>query len=115
MSYLVVLAPLLIASIVAAVLALRRDRRRWGAVAIAAAVVLALTVVFDSLMIAADLFRYDDEKLLGPHVGLAPVEDLGYALIAVLVAAAIWTLLPSRSARGRDGAPSEPASEATDA
>ncbi|WP_051222555.1 lycopene cyclase domain-containing protein [Agrococcus lahaulensis] len=115
MSYILVLAPLLAASIVAAVLALRRDRRRWGALAIAAAIVLALTIVFDSLMIAADLFRYDDGKLLGPRVGLAPVEDLGYALIAVLLAAAIWTLLPSRVARGRDGAPAAPASEATDA
>lgn len=115
MSYILVLAPLLAASIVAAVLALRRDRRRWGALAIAAAIVLALTVVFDSLMIAADLFRYDDAKLLGPHIGLAPIEDLGYALIAVLLAAAIWTLLPSRGARARDGASARQASEDRDA
>jgi lycopene cyclase domain-containing protein len=107
-SYLLVLAPLLAASIVAAMLALRRDRRRWGALAIAAAIVLALTAVFDSLMIAADLFRYDDAKLLGPRIGLAPIEDLGYALIAVLLVGAVWTLLPSRGDHRRAGAPAEP-------
>ena len=100
--------PLLVAAALA-VLALRRDRRGWTALAIAVAVVLALTVVFDSLMIAADLFHFDEAQLLGPRLGLAPVEDLVYALIAVLVAAAAWRLLPSRAV------PAEQATEAPDA
>ncbi|HET8867713.1 MAG TPA: hypothetical protein VFM87_05225, partial [Agrococcus sp.] len=69
------------------------------ALAIAAAAVLALTAVFDSIMIAADLFRFDEALLLGVRVGLAPVEDLAYALIAVLIAAAMWRLLPASSRR----------------
>lgn len=96
MSYAMLLVlPLLLASVVA-VVALRRDRRGWAAVAIAAAAVLALTVVFDSIMIGIDLFRYDDALLLGAHIGLAPIEDLAYALIAVGIAVAVWRLWPAR-------------------
>lgn len=101
MSYALLVAPLLLAAAVSAMVAVRRDRRGWAAVAIAASVVLLLTIVFDSIMIAVDLFRYDEALLLGPHVGLAPVEDLGYALIAVLVVVALWRLLPARAPERR--------------
>ncbi len=104
MTYAALLAPLLAAAIVAAVVALRRDRRAWAALAIGAGVVLVLTVVFDSLMIAADLFRFDESLLLGVRVGLAPLEDLGYALIAVLVVVALWRLLARRPGRAGERA-----------
>lgn len=96
MTYAVLLAPVLAAAIVVLVVALRARRRSWVALAIAAAILLALTIVFDTLMIAADLFRYDDALLLGPRIGLAPVEDLAYALIALFVVVALWRLLPTR-------------------
>ena len=99
MSYALLLAPMLLAAIAAAAWALRGDRRAWAPLAVAAAAVLALTAVFDSIMIAADLFRFDEALLLGVRVGLAPVEDLAYALIAVLIAAAMWRLLPASSRR----------------
>ena len=99
MSYALLLAPMLMAAIAAAAWALRGDRRAWARLAVAAAAVLALTAVFDSIMIAADLFRFDEALLLGVRVGLAPVEDLAYALIAVLIAAAMWRLLPASSRR----------------
>lgn len=111
MSYAMLLTPLLLAAVVAAIVAFRRDRRGWAALAIAAVVIMALTVVFDSLMIAADLFRFDDALLLGVRLGLAPIEDLGYALIALLLVAALWRLLPSR---GR-GVATSPSAEAADA
>ncbi|MFP5251709.1 MAG: lycopene cyclase domain-containing protein [Actinomycetes bacterium] len=111
MSYAMLLTPLLVAAAIAAIVAFRRDRRGWAALAIAAVVVMALTVVFDSLMIAADLFRFDDALLLGARLGLAPIEDIGYALIALLLVAALWRLLPSR---GR-GVATSPSAEAADA
>jgi len=95
-TYALLLAPLLAAATVAVVVALRRRRRSWASLAIAAAILLALTIAFDSVMIAIDLFRYDDALLLGPRVGLAPVEDLAYALIALFVVVALWRLLPTR-------------------
>lgn len=92
MSYGAMLLPFLVGAVALAVLVLRGDRRAWAAVGIAAVVVLALTAVFDSLMIAADLFRFDDGQLLGIRVGLAPIEDLGYALVALLVVVSVHRL-----------------------
>ncbi|MFA4842181.1 MAG: lycopene cyclase domain-containing protein [Agrococcus sp.] len=115
MTYAVLLAPLLAAAGIAVAVALRRRRRNWAALAIAAAILLALTIVFDTVMIAVDLFRYDEALLLGARVGLAPIEDLAYAIIALFVVVALWRLLPSRiraSSAGRSragGASGEPA------
>ncbi|GEK80028.1 lycopene cyclase domain-containing protein [Agrococcus baldri] len=103
MSYAVLLLPLLVAAAVCTVVGIRRDRRGWAALAVALGAVLALTVAFDSLMIAIDLFRYDEALLLGPRLGLAPVEDLGYAGIAVLIVVALWRLLPARSRAAAGG------------
>jgi lycopene cyclase domain-containing protein len=74
----------------------RPDRRWWLATASTLVVLLVLTVVFDNLMIAADLFRYDDARTAGVTVGLAPVEDLAWPLAAALGLPSL-TLLLDRS------------------
>ena len=71
----------------------------WTATALAAAVLLALTAAFDSLMIAADLFRYDTGSLTGLRVLLAPVEDFAWPVVAVLLLPALWELLGSAERR----------------
>lgn len=55
-------------------------RRKHVALASAVSIVVLtiLTVVFDSLMIAADLFRYDEDALSGIVLWLTPVEDLAW-------------------------------------
>ena len=65
----------------------------WWTTALAALVLVVLTVVFDSLMISADLFRYDSSSLTGLRILRAPVEDLAWPLVAVLVLRALWELL----------------------
>lgn len=60
-----------------------------AATAATAAVLVALTVVFDSAMIAADLFRFDPDGLTGVRLGLAPVEDLAWPVAAALVLPAL--------------------------
>jgi len=82
---------------VAAQVAVRPSHRWWGATAAVAAVLLVLTAVFDSLMIAADLFRFDERRLLGVRVLLAPVEDLAWPLASALALPALWALLGHRS------------------
>lgn len=70
--------------------------RWWATVGATAAVLVALTIVFDSLMIAADLFRYGDGALLGPTVWLTPVEDLAWPVVAALLLPSLWTLATPR-------------------
>lgn len=71
----------------------RVGRRWWLQVAVAWVVLTVLTIVFDSLMIAADLFRFDEEKLTGVTLWLAPVEDLAWPLAAALLLPAVWAWL----------------------
>ncbi|WP_277452947.1 lycopene cyclase [Janibacter sp. DB-40] len=63
------------------------------------AVLVVLTVVFDSLMILTDLFRFDESSLLGVRLWLAPVEDLAWPVVAGLVLPAADELLGAREVR----------------
>lgn len=81
-----------LAVLVLAALSRRPGRRWWLATAVTTGTLLALTVVFDSVMIAADLFRFDEEALVGVRLVLAPVEDLAWPVAAVAVLPALWLL-----------------------
>jgi lycopene cyclase domain-containing protein len=63
--------------------------RWWATTGLTALVLVVLTVVFDSLMIAADLFVYGDDALLGVRVWLTPLEDLAWPLVAALLLPAL--------------------------
>ena len=52
-----------------------------------------MTAVFDSLMIAVDLFRFAEGDLLGIRIGLAPVEDLAWPVAAGVLLPSLWLLL----------------------
>jgi len=90
----------------AGLVVVQRRRRRavphGGAVLVSLVVLVALTAVFDSLMIAAELFRYEPGALAGPRVGLAPLEDFAYPLATAVLLPALWTVLarPRRSSQG---------------
>ena len=75
---------------------------RAGAVALTVLVMLTLTAVFDTIMIASELFHYAGSQLLGVHIGLAPLEDFAYPLAGAVLLPALWALLRvRRSAPGR--------------
>lgn len=86
-------------AIAAGILAVRAraGARWWLQVALAWVVLTVLTVVFDSIMIAADLFRFDEDKLTGVTLWLAPVEDLAWPLAAALLLPAVWAWLGTRA------------------
>ena len=63
------------------------------AVCLTLAVLLVMTIVFDSLLIYFGMFTYPADKILGIRVGLAPIEDLFYALLAGLAVPVIWKRL----------------------
>lgn len=90
----------LAAAVLAATTAVRRPGRRWwAATALTAAALLVLTVIFDSLMIAADLFRYGEGTEPAFLLWKAPVEDLAWPLAAVLALPALWSLLTDEEDR----------------
>lgn len=98
---------LVLALVVAAIAAASRpDRaallRRWWRPWLAALLALmALTVVFDNVMIGVGLVRYSDARLSGLRIGLAPVEDFAYPSAGAVLLPALWALLERRGIRGR--------------
>lgn len=85
--------------LVAAAVLRRPDRRWWLATAATALALVLLTVIFDNLMIAADLFDYGDQHRSGVQLGLAPIEDLAYPLGAAILLPALWVRLRDRGTR----------------
>jgi len=59
-------------------------------------IVVVLTAVFDNVMIAVGLFGYAPAHTTGLLIGLAPVEDFGYPLAAVLLLPSLWALFAPR-------------------
>ena len=84
-----------------AIVTRRPSARWWASVGLTAASLMVLTAVFDSIMIAADLFRFDESALTGIHVGLAPIEDFAWPLAATILVSSL-SLLLSRPARHFD-------------
>ena len=67
-----------------------------------------LTMVFDTVMIAADLYVFDEDKILGVYLWGAPLEDFAYAIAAALAMPVLWTVLEGRDARRAHAAGAAP-------
>lgn len=48
-----------------------------------------ITLMFDNLMIGAQLYSYQHNSILGIYVGLMPIEDFSYPVITSLLVAAL--------------------------
>ena len=99
MTYTTLAVPFVGCAIVVLALAVtvrRPGRAWWLATGVTLVALLVLTVVFDNLMIAADLFRYDGAHTSGVTVGRAPVEDLAWPVAAAVGLPALALLLPGR-------------------
>ena len=66
---------------------LKKPSRSWVLMLL---ILLLLTAIFDSMIIAAGVVGYDQGKLLGAYIGRAPIEDFFYALLAAVVVPALW-------------------------
>ena len=95
MTYPLIVLPFAALTAVVVLLTVRRPGfgRRMTASAIAAGVLVALTAVFDNLMIAAGLFTYPESLISGVRIGLAPIEDFAYPVCAAFLVPAVFTLL----------------------
>ncbi len=95
MTYALIVIPFALVTIVVTALSARRPGfgARIAASVLAAVVLVALTAVFDNVMIALDLFTYPSEHLSGLRVGLAPIEDFSYPVCAAFLVPAVAALL----------------------
>ncbi|MCM3503416.1 lycopene cyclase domain-containing protein [Microbacterium sp. P26] len=100
MTYPLIVVPFVVITLVVTLATARRPRfrERMASAALTALVLLGLTLVFDNLMIAVDLFSYPQEHLSGLKLGLAPIEDFAYPLCAAFLVPSLFTLLSSRHA-----------------
>lgn len=57
---------------------------------LAMALVLALTLIFDNVIIGLGIVSYDPQRIIGARIGLAPVEDFAYAVVGAFLIPAIW-------------------------
>src|SRR5690606_20442642 len=83
---------LALVAIVAAAAVLAHRSPRWRAIALAAVPLLALTAVFDNLMIALGLCGYNREHISGAFIGLAPLEDFAYTIAVIVLLPSLWQL-----------------------
>ena len=110
---------IIVVIVVVAAVAVSRARSRRGirgstlrpaVLAITMAVLLAMTAVFDNIMIGVGLVGYDPSRISGVFIGIAPVEDFAYAVAAVLLLPALWVLLGRSSLRRPHPSPGSPPS-----
>lgn len=80
-------------AIAAVAFALSGVRLRWAAVGLGLGAMLVLTAVFDNLIIGFGLVDYDPAKISGVKLGLAPIEDFAYTVVAMVLVPLIWVAL----------------------
>lgn len=73
--------------------ALKKPSKAWW---ITLAIVVALTAIFDPIIIALGIVDYDPSKLLGVYWFGAPIEDFFYALYAVILVPLVWKRIGER-------------------
>ncbi|PFG30635.1 lycopene cyclase domain-containing protein [Paramicrobacterium agarici] len=71
--------------------------------AITVSALVALTLIFDNIMMAAGFFDYGTSQISGLRIGLIPAEDLLYPLAGSLFIAGLSSLIsPERRDRDAD-------------
>lgn len=96
-TYLVLNCCFLLAAVLLLGIKPKRPSKAW---LVTLVLLLVLTALFDSLIIMAGIVKYDPSKILGIYVGLAPVEDFFYALLAVVIVPFLWNKCGGSHARG---------------
>ena len=61
-----------------------------------AAVMLILTAIFDNVIIATGIVAYDQEKISGIMVGVAPIEDFAYTVLAIVLVPSLFNFFRTK-------------------
>ena len=70
-----------------------KPRRPSKAFLLTLCVLLVLTLVFDNVIVGLSIVGYDPSKILGIKLGVAPIEDFMYAVLAVVLVPTLWHIL----------------------
>ncbi len=62
------------------------------------AALLIGTAIFDNAIIGFGLVAYDEAKISGIKIGLAPIEDFAYSIAVVLLATSVASLMKKKKA-----------------
>ncbi|MEY4417784.1 MAG: hypothetical protein RIQ88_222 [Actinomycetota bacterium] len=65
----------------------------WKVVLKTLVAMLFVTLICDNIIIGLGIVDYDTSKVSGLYIGLAPIEDFAYTVVAVLAVASIWQKL----------------------
>jgi lycopene cyclase domain-containing protein len=91
---------LVVAVVIAAMIRRRAGNGvNWSAMGITMVVLILMTAIFDNVMIGVGLVGYNETLISGVFVGIAPLEDFAYAVAAVVLLPALWTLCGARTSR----------------
>ena len=85
--------------VLALVVLARAGRRALVPALIGLVVLVVLTAVFDNVIVGTGVVAYDEARILGVRLGVAPIEDFSYCVVAALALPALWVLLGRRRAR----------------
>ena len=69
---------------------------RWPAYLVGLLPMLALTLIFDNLIVGSGIVDYDPSKISGVMVGRVPIEDFAYTIAAVLIVPSVWSAMVNR-------------------
>jgi lycopene cyclase domain-containing protein len=69
---------------------------RWPAYLIGLLPMLALTLIFDNLIVGSGIVEYDPSKISGVMIGRVPIEDFAYTIAAVLIVPSVWSAMVNR-------------------
>lgn len=98
-TYLAMSAPFIVFTVALTGIAVWKFGLRLKSLGVPIAVLLVNTAIFDNLIIAAGLVAYDETRILGIRIGLAPIEDFLYAIAAVMVVASFWHIIARKDSR----------------
>ena len=87
-----------VVSAVAVAALLARRVPRWRLVGLTAIVMVVMTAVFDNVLVGVGIVAYDQARISGIRIGVAPIEDFAYAIAAVVLLPSLWSLLTPRAA-----------------
>ncbi len=84
---------IIVVGVLLAIMSARRILHWNRRMSVVLVILLVLTAIFDSVIVASGIVQYNEALILGIRIGAAPIEDFFYAGVAALLVPALWRAL----------------------